>query len=35
MTQDKFNIKQKVELVEEKIRRNFSYWLDICNQKME
>jgi len=30
-----FNIKQKVELVEEKIRRNFSYWLDLCQQRME
>ena len=30
-----FNIKQKVELVEEKIRRNFSYWLELCQQQME
>ena len=26
-----FNVKQKVELLEEKIRKNFSYWLDLCS----
>lgn len=30
-----FNIKQKVELVEEKIRRNFSYWLELVQQQMD
>ena len=30
-----FNIKQKVELLEEKIRKNFYYWLDICSRKMK
>ena len=29
------NIKQKVELLEEKLRRNFYYWLDICSRKIE
>ena len=29
-----FNIKQKVELLEEKIRKNFYYWLDICSRKI-
>lgn len=29
------NIGQKVELHEEKIRKYFSYWLDVCNQKIE
>lgn len=30
-----FNIKQKVELLEEKIRKNFDYWLSLCQTKME
>ena len=30
-----FNIKQKVELLEEKIRKNFYYWLDICSRKIK
>ena len=30
-----FNIKQKVELLEEKIRKNFSYWLNLCQTKMK
>jgi hypothetical protein len=30
-----FDIKQKVEVNEEKIRRYFSYWLDITSQKIE
>ena len=25
----------KVELLEEKIRKNFSYWLDLCSKKAE
>ena len=29
-----FNIKQKVELLEEKIRKNFLYWLDLCSRKI-
>lgn len=30
-----FNIKQKVELLEEKIRKNFYYWLDLCSRKIK
>ena len=30
-----FNIKMKVELLEEKIRKNFSYWLDLCSKKAD
>ena len=30
-----FNINQKVELLEEKIRKNFNYWLELCNTKAE
>jgi hypothetical protein len=30
-----FNIKQKVELLEEKIRKNFFYWLDLCSRKIQ
>ncbi|CAK69854.1 unnamed protein product (macronuclear) [Paramecium tetraurelia] len=29
------NIKQKVELVEEKLRRYFHYWLEICSRELE
>lgn len=29
------NIGQKVELHEEKIRKYFAYWLDVCNQRIE
>ena len=25
------NIDQKVELLEEKLRKYFAYWLDVCN----
>jgi ribosomal protein L5 len=32
---EELNIGQKVELHEEKIRKYFAYWLDICNQKIE
>ena len=28
------NIKQKVELLEEKLRKNFYYWLDLCSRKI-
>lgn len=31
---EKQNIKQKVELVEEKLRKNFLYWLDVCSRKV-
>jgi hypothetical protein len=29
-----FNINQKVELLEEKLRKFFYYWLDLCSRKM-
>lgn len=29
------NIKQKVELLEEKLRKNFYYWLDLCSRKIQ
>ncbi|CAD8174304.1 unnamed protein product [Paramecium pentaurelia] len=29
------NIKQKVELLEEKLRRYFQYWLEICSRQLE
>lgn len=32
---DAFNINQKVELLEEKIRKNFNYWLELCSQKAD
>lgn len=32
---DVFNINQKVELLEEKIRKNFNYWLELCSQKAD
>ena len=32
---EELNIGQKVELHEEKIRKYFSYWLDVCNQRIE
>lgn len=32
---EKLNIKQKVELLEEKLRQFFGYWLDVCNRKIE
>jgi hypothetical protein len=32
---EKLNIKQKVELLEEKLRKFFGYWLDVCNGKLE
>ena len=28
-------IKQGVDLLEEKIRKYFAYWLDICNTEVE
>ena len=28
-------IKQKVELLEEKIRKYFAYWLDVCSNELE
>lgn len=28
-------IKQKVELLEEKIRKFFAYWLDVCSNELE
>lgn len=31
---EELNIGQKVELHEEKIRKYFSYWLDVCNQRI-
>lgn len=33
--QELLNIKQKVELLEEKLRKNFYYWLDLCSRKVE
>jgi len=30
-----FNIKRRVELLEEKIRKNFEYWVRLCNDKIE
>ena len=33
--QEAFNIDQKVELVEEKLRKYFNYWLDLCNRKVK
>ena len=35
MLREKLNIKQKVELLEEKLRKFFGYWLDVCNRKIE
>lgn len=32
---EELNIGQKVELHEEKLRKYFSYWLDVCNQRIE
>lgn len=32
---EQLNIDQKVELHEEKLRKYFSYWLDVCNQRIE
>lgn len=32
---EELNIGQKVELHEEKLRNYFSYWLDVCDQKIE
>lgn len=29
------NIKQKVELLEERLRKKFSYWLDVASRKLE
>ncbi len=33
--QKHFNINQKVELLEEKLRKYFSYWLDLCSRKIK
>lgn len=35
LLREKLNIKQKVELLEEKLRRFFGYWLGVCNRKIE
>jgi hypothetical protein len=32
---EELNIDQKVELHEEKLRKYFAYWLDVCNQRIE
>lgn len=32
---EELNIDQKVELHDEKLRKYFSYWLDVCNQRIE
>jgi hypothetical protein len=32
---DKFDIEQKVELLEEKLRIYFDYWLGVCNDKLK
>lgn len=32
---EELNIGQKVELHEEKLRKYFAYWLDVCNQRIE
>lgn len=32
---EKLNVKQKVELIEEKLRKYFKYWLDVCARKLE
>ena len=29
------NIGQKVELLEEKLRKYFCYWLEVCNDKLK
>jgi hypothetical protein len=31
----KLNIKQKVELVEERLRKFFNYWLDLANSMIK
>lgn len=31
----KYNIGQKVEVVEENLRKYFSYWLEMANRKIE
>ena len=32
---ESLKIKQKVELLEEKIRKYFAYWLDVCGAELE
>lgn len=32
---EKLNIKQKVELLEDKLRKFFGYWLGVCDRKIE
>ena len=32
---EELNIDQKVELHEEKLRKYFSYWLDVCSERIE
>ena len=31
---EELNIDQKVELHDEKLRKYFAYWLDVCNQRI-
>ncbi len=31
---EELNIKQKVELHQEKLRKYFAYWLDVCSQRL-
>lgn len=32
---EQFNVKQKVELLEERLRKKFFYWLDVASRKIE
>lgn len=32
---EKLNVKQKVELLEDKLRKYFGYWLDVCSRKIQ
>lgn len=32
---EKLNVKQKVELVDDKLRKYFGYWLDVCTRKIK
>jgi hypothetical protein len=34
MMKEAFNVNQKVELLEEKLRKYFHYWLELCSRKM-
>ena len=34
MMKEAFNVNQMVELLEEKLRKYFHYWLELCSRKM-